>query len=115
MNFHSPIRKEEIENDSRKYFRQDISAIINRRRYEAINKEIFAFAKKWFISPEEVWYHVQHFQNGIIANKTNLKKAAQYSEYKVSTEHPMTKLQFNQSIVKEFKNELMENILPLLR
>lgn len=106
---------EEIENDSRKYFRQDISAIINRRRYEAINKEIFAFAKKWFISPEEVWYHVQHFQNGIIANKTNLKKAAQYSEYKVSTEHPMTKLQFNQSIVKEFKNELMENILPLLR
>ena len=105
---------EEIENDSRKYFRQDISAIINRMRDEAINKEILAFAKKWFISPEKVRYHVQHFQNGIIANETNLKEEAQYSEYKVSVEHPMTKLQFKQSVVREFKNELMENILPLL-
>lgn len=83
-------------------------------RHEAINKEILAFAKKWFISQEKVWYHVQHFQNGIIANETNLKEEAQYSEYKASVEHPMTKLQFKQSVVREFKNELMENILPLL-
>lgn len=105
---------EEIENDSRKYFRQDISAIINRMRDEAINKEILTFAEKWFISPEKVRYHVQHFQNGIVANETNLKEEAQYSEYKVSVDHPMTKLQFKQSVVREFKNELMENILPLL-
>lgn len=105
---------DEIEKDCSYYFGKDISEIINHMRYEAIEKEINAFAKKWFIDPKEVWYHVQHFHNGIIDNETNLKNKAQYADYKASVEHPMIKLQFKKALVEEFKNELMESISPLL-
>ena len=105
---------DEIEKDYSQYLGRDISEIINRMRYEAVKKEIEAFAKKWFIDPNEIWYHVQHFHNGIIDNETNLKNKAQYADYKASVEHPMIKLQFKKTLVEEFKNELMESIAPLL-
>ena len=105
---------DEIEKDCSYYFGKDISEIINHMRYEAIEKEINAFAKKWFIDPKEVWYHVQHFHNGIIDNETNLKNKAQYADYKASVEHPMIKLQFKKAVAEAFKHELMESILPLL-
>ena len=104
----------EIEKDYSQYLGRDISEIINRMRYEAVKKEIEAFAKKWFIDPNEIWYHVQHFHNGIIDNETNLKNKAQYADYKASVEHPMIKLQFKKAVAEAFKHELMESILPLL-
>ena len=105
---------DEIEKDRLKYLGDNISEIITRMRDDAIKKEINAFAEKWFIPPKEVWYHVQHFHNGMIDNETNLKKKAKYADYKVSVEHPMIKFQFYQALIESFKNELMESILPLL-
>ena len=105
---------DEIEKDRLKYLGDNISEIITRMRDDAIKKEINAFAKKWFIDPNEIWYHVQHFHNGIIDNETNLKNKAQYADYKASVEHPMIKLQFKKAVAEAFKHELMESILPLL-
>lgn len=105
---------DEIEKDRLKYLGDNISEIITCMRDDAITKEINAFAEKWFIPPKEVLYHVEHFHNGMIDNETNLKKKANYAEYKVNVEHPMIKFQFYQALIESFKNELMESILPLL-
>ena len=52
---------DEIAKNPESYIGKDISIIINQMRYEAINKEIDAFAKKWFIDPEAVKYEIFNY------------------------------------------------------
>lgn len=105
---------DEIEADKSRYVGQDISVIVNQMRYEAIDREVAAFSKKWFLNPEEVRYEVFNFKDGELANETNLKEKADYTAYKNSTDNPMSKFRFWKEMIEDFKNELMSSVQPLL-
>ena len=105
---------DEIEADKSKYIGQDISMIVNQMRQEAIEREVETFSRKWFLDPEEVKYEVFNFRDGELANETNMKEKADYAAYKSQTEAPMSKFKFRKSLIEEFKNELMNNVQPLL-
>lgn len=105
---------DEIEMDKSKYLDQDISVIVNQMRQEAIDREVEAYAKKWFLDPEEVKYEVLNFRDGELANETNLKEKADYAAYKASTEAPMSKIKYRKLLIEEFKNDLMSSVQPLL-
>ncbi|MCH5251056.1 MAG: type I restriction endonuclease subunit R, partial [Lachnospiraceae bacterium] len=105
---------DEIANDKTKYVGQDISVIVNRMRYEAMDKEIDEFAKKWYVDAEDVRYEVYNYRDGVLANENNLKEKADYTEYKDNTPDPMPKFKFRKEMIEEFKNELMVSIEPLL-
>lgn len=104
----------EIEQDKSKYLGQDISVIVNQMRQEAIDREIDAYAKKWFLDPEEVRFEVVHFRDGELANETNLKEKADYATYKANSDSPMSKIKYRKLLIEEFKNDLMSNVQPLL-
>ena len=104
----------EIEKDKTKYMGQDISVIVNQMRYEAIDKEIEEFAKKWYVDAEDVRYEAHHYRDGVLANENNLKEKADYTTYKDNTADPMPKFKFRKEMIEEFKNELMVRIEPLL-
>lgn len=105
---------DEIEMDKSKYLGQDISVIVNQMRQEAIDREVEAYAKKWFLDPEEVKFEVVNFRDGELANETNLKEKADYAAYKASTKEPMSKIKYRKLLIEEFKNELMSSVQPLL-
>lgn len=105
---------DEIELDKEKFMGQDISVIINRMRYDAIDKEVTKFAAKWYISVEDVKYEAYNFKEGEIANESKLKDGADYAAYKESTPDPMPKFKFRSVMIEEFKNVLMQEIAPLL-
>ena len=105
---------DDIEKDKTKYIGQDVSVIINQMRYEAIDREVERFAEKWYLNPEDVRYEVYHFKDGVLANENNLKENADYTSYKENTPDAMPKFKFRNEMIKEFKYDLMVNILPLL-
>lgn len=105
---------EGIEQDKEKYIGQDISVIINEMRYAAIDTEIRRFAEKWFIPYEDVRYEAFNFRDGELANENKLKENADYATYKESTAESLPKFKFNASLVRDFKEELMPQIIPLL-
>ena len=105
---------DEIEKDRTKYVGQDISVIVNQMRYEAIDKEIEEFAKKWYIDAEDVRYEAYNYRDGVLANENNLKEKADYTAYKDNIPDPMPKFKFRKEMIEEFKNELMVNVFPLL-
>ena len=88
--------------------------IVNQMRQEAIDREVEAYSKKWFLDPEEVKYEVLNFRDGELANETNLKEKADYATYKTSTEEPMSKIKYRKLLIEEFKNDLMSSVQPLL-
>ncbi len=104
----------EIEQDKSKYLGQDISVIVNQMRQEAIDREVKAYAKKWFLDPEEVRFEVSNFRDGELANETNLKEKSDYAAYKASSESPMSKIKYRKLLIEEFKNDLMISVQPLL-
>lgn len=105
---------DEMEKDKTKYVGQDISVIVNRMRYKAIDEEIEEFAKKWYIDAEDVRYEAYHYRGGVLANENNLKEKANYTAYKDNTPESMPKFKFRKEMIEEFKNELMVKIEPLL-
>ena len=105
---------DDIENNREKYVGQDISVIVNQMRYSAIDQEIEAFAKKWYINPDDVRYEVYNFHDGALANENNLKDNADYGAYKDHSDNPMPKFKFRTSMIADFKENLMADILPLL-
>ena len=105
---------DEIERDRIKYVGQDISVIVNQMRYEAIDKEIEEYAKKWYVVAEDVRYEAYNYRDGVLANENNLKEKADYTAYKDNTMEPMPKFKFRKEMIDEFKNELMVRIAPLL-
>lgn len=105
---------DQIKNNKDQFIGQDISVLINQMRYAVIDQEITAFATKWFLSPEDVRYEVFNYRNGTLANENILKEKADYAAYKESANETLTKLKFRKMMIEDFKNELMENVLPLL-
>ena len=105
---------DEMEKDKTKYVGQDISVIVNQMRYEAIDKEIEEFAKKWYVDAEDVRYEAFNYRDGVLANENNLKEKADYTAYKDNTPEPMPKFKFRKEMIEEFKNELMVRVAPLL-
>lgn len=107
---------DEIEKDKEKFIGQDISVIVNQMRYDAIDKEIQLFAKKWFLDPEDVRYEAMNYKDGVLANENKLKDKANFKEYLKVTENPITtkKFKFRSMLVDDFREVLMPSIQPLL-
>ena len=105
---------DDIEKDRTKYVGQNISVIVNHMRYEAIDKEIEEYAKKWYVDAEDVRYEVYNYRDGVLANENNLKEKADYTAYKDNTPDPMPKFKFRKEMIEEFKNGLMVRVEPLL-
>lgn len=105
---------DEIEADWEKFRGQDMSVIINRMRFTAVNKEVDEFAAKWFLEPRLLKYEVYNYRKGEIANENKLKDSIDYSAYKESTDDPVTKFKYRTMMIDEFKNVLMPEISPLL-
>lgn len=104
----------EIEKDKSRFMGQDMSVIINQMRYSAIDKEIELFSKKWFIDFDDVKYEVFNFRDGELANENKLKESADYSAYKEATEDAVPKFKFNGALIRDFKEDLMPMVIPLL-
>lgn len=105
---------EKIEQDKEKYVGQDISVIINRMRYAAIDAEIKKYSDKWFIDFDDVKYEAYNYRNGVLANENKLKEASNYTAYKETTEDPLPKFKFRKAMIDEFKDVLMPEISMLL-
>lgn len=97
-----------------RFIGQDISVLINQMRYATIDQEIAAFAKKWYLQTEDVRYEVFNYKDGTLANENNLKEKADYTAYKENTDNPLPKFKFRKMMIEYFKQELMQNVLPLL-
>lgn len=103
-----------IQMNKEEYINENISVIFNHMKYDAIDIEIKTFADKWFLNPEDVKYEVFNFKYGEIANENKLKENANYSEYKEKTDNPLPKFKFNSALIRDFKEELMPLVEPLL-
>ena len=103
----------EIEQDKVRFLGQDVSVMVNQMRYAAIDKEIRAFSDKWFIPFEDVKYEVFNFKDGELANENKLKEQADYAAYKEQIPGALPKFKFNGALIREFKEVLMAEILPL--
>lgn len=106
---------DEIEQDKQKFMGQDISVIINQMRYAAIDAEIENYATKWFVDFEDAKYEAYNFKDGELANANKLKESADYTVYKESTQDAIPKFKFNAAMIREFKEDLMPEIGPLLK
>lgn len=104
----------EIEQDKAKFMGQDMSVIINKMRYTAIDTEIEKFAKRWFVPFDAVKYEAYNYKDGELANGNKLKELADYAGYKANTPDALSKLKFNIMLIREFKENLMPEISPLI-
>ena len=82
--------------------------------FKMIETEIKRFSEKWFIPYEDVKYEAFNFRDGELANENKLKENADYAAYKEATTDAMPKFKFNSSLIRDFKEELMPQIIPLL-
>ncbi len=105
---------DDIVKNREKYIGKDISVLVNQMRYDAIDKEIKEFTKKWYLNEEDVKYEAYHYKDGMIANATVLKETADYTVYRESVEDPLPKFKFNKLMIEDFKDNLMEKIEPLI-
>ena len=105
---------DDIEADWEPFQGKDISVIINEMRYEAANREIEKFAKKWYLDKEFVQYEAYNYRNGELANENKLKDNADYGAYKEGTADALPKFKFRKMMVDEFRDVLMVEIGPLI-
>lgn len=105
---------EDIEKDKEKYIGCDISSILFNMRHNAIEIEAKKFADKWFIDFNEVMFEILHYRYGNMSNENNFKDKADYSTYKKSVEYPLSKLKYRRELIQDFKENLMNDIGPLL-
>ena len=106
---------DEIVADRDKFIGSDIANIIYQMRRDVIEKEVNEFSNKWFINPDDVSYEVYNYRDGVIANENNFKEKANYSEYKANVSEPLPKFKFRKEMIKDFREELMSDVEPLLR
>lgn len=105
---------DDIERDRYKYAGQDMSILIHELRREAVKKAASDFAAKWFMSVDDVLFEVAHYRTGVMSNETNFKEKADYAKYKESVSEPLKKFKFHSALVREFKENLINEIKPLL-
>lgn len=104
----------DIEKDRDSLVGKDMSVLLSQMRNDAVEVEIAQFSKKWFIDATHVRYEAYHYKFGELANKSKFKESADYSAYSNSTENPMKKFQFHTALIKDFKEGLMPEIIPLI-
>ena len=100
----------EIERDRDKFSGQDISVVINQRRYDAVDAEIRKFADKWYLGHEDVRYEVYNYKDGELANENKLKDSADYAAYKDNTPDALPKFKFRKSMIDDFRDGLMAEV-----
>ena len=105
---------DEMESDKDKYIGQDISIIVNQMRYEAVDSAIEEFAEKWYLDNEDVRFEAYNYHDGIMASESLFKEKSDYTTYKEDVDNPLPKFKFRKILVEEFKNDLMEQISPLI-
>ena len=105
---------DEIERDKDKFVGQDISVIINQMRRSAIDEEVLKFAGRWFVDEADVRYEAFHFRDGELANENKFKEKADFAAYKAATPEAMPKFKFYGALIRDFKDNLMPAIAPLL-
>ena len=105
---------DEIEAEPEKYVGQDISVIINQMRYAAVDKEVERFAKKWYLPVEDVRYEVYNFKDGQLSNENKLKEKVDYATYKAENDPAFMKFKLYSMMIRDFKEELMMEIEPLI-
>ena len=105
---------EDIREDKERFVGQDISVLLNQMRYETIDREIEAFAAKWFVPFDDVKYEAFHFRDGVLANENKLKELADYAAYKEETPDALPKFKFNGALIRDFKEALMPEISLLM-
>ncbi len=105
---------DKIEAEPDKYVGVNVSVMLNQMRYDAIDTELRAFAEKWYLNVDDVRYEAYHFRDGELANENTLKEKADYTTYKANNEDALSKFKFRIEMTKDFKENLMPEIGPLL-
>lgn len=95
------------------YRGQNISVILENMRHEAISVVVSAFAKKWFVDEDAVWYAVEFHRNGEIPNTNVLKDSMNYAEYKEKVEEPLPKFKCRSAMITELEQIIKDEIIPL--
>lgn len=104
---------DEVEADKARFAGQDIAAIINRMREEAVDREIKKYADKWYIPFDDVKYEAYHYKDGEMANENMVKEAADFSAYKANNPDAM-KFEFHDDLIEDFHKTLMPEVGQLL-
>ena len=71
----------------------------------------FYDAGKWLVGENGKVYN---YKDGELANGNKLKELADYAGYKANTPDALSKLKFNIMLIREFKENLMPEISPLI-
>lgn len=102
-----------ISKDKDAYRGRNISVILENMRHEAIAVVVSAFAEKWFVDEDAVWYAVEFHRNGEIPNTNVLKDSVNYAEYKEKVEEPLSKFKCRNAMITELEKIIETEIIPL--
>lgn len=104
----------EIEMDDRKFRGKSILNIMEKMKYDCIDKVVSDFCTTWYASKEDVMYAAIHYRNGKIPNESVIKDTINYAGYKAAQEKPLPKFKYNRRCIEELGKILDEEIKPLI-
>lgn len=106
---------EDIQVNPREYEDKYVDMLLERRIEQRIDRLLETFCKKWYVGKAQLRFVVNNYrlknekQNG----ETDLKDSANYQEYKINTEQPVSKLRFWKEIRYALTELMQDEILPL--
>ncbi len=103
-----------IEMDDREFRGKSILNIMEKMKYDCINKVVSDFCTTWYASKEDVMYAAIHYRNGKIPNESVIKDTINYAGYKAAQEKPLPKFKYNRRCIEELGKILDEEIKPLI-
>ena len=104
----------EIEMDDGKFRGKSILNIMEKMKYDCIDKVVSDFCTTWYASKEDVMYAAIHYRNGKIPNESVIKDTINYAGYKAAQEKPLPKFKYNRRCIEELGKILDEEIKPLI-
>ena len=104
----------EIEMDDRKFRGKSILNIMEKMKYDCIDRVVSDFCTTWYASKEDVMYAAMHYRNGKIPNESVIKDTINYAEYKAAQEKPLPKFKYKPRCIDELRKILDEEIKPLI-
>lgn len=102
-----------IIDNKEEYRGKNISVILEKMRQDAIYVVVSAFAQKWFVNEDAVWYAVEFQRKGEIPNANVLKDSLNYAKYKETVEEPMPKFKCRSTMIAELEQIIEKEIIPL--
>ena len=103
-----------IEMDDREFRGKSILNIMEKMKYDCIDKVVSDFCTTWYASKEDVMYAAIHYRNGKIPNESVIKDTINYAGYKAAQEKPLPKFKYNRRCIEELGKILDEEIKPLI-